>query len=1405
MRLVIDMQGAQTSSSRHRGIGRYTLALTEAIIRNRGGHDILLAVNDLFPESAAVIREEFSALLPKENIRSWHVPGPVSKASPGNQWRLRSAELMREAFLTNLRPDMVLVSSLFEGLGDDAVTSIGAFSNTVPTVAILYDLIPLIHRERYLENSVVSTWYEEKLDHLRRADLLLSISESSRQEALSHLGLSPDAVINISTAANRHFRPVVLGNAETAVLRKRYNIERPFVMYTGGIDHRKNIDGLIRAYARLPRTVRDAHQLAVVCSVRPAERAILEELGRAQGLRADELLITGFVPEEDLLALYNLCQGFVFPSWHEGFGLPALEAMSCGRAVIGSNCSSVPEVIGCEDALFDPLDDEAIAAKLEQMLTDESFRRSLEAHALEQTKRFSWDISAQRAIAAIENWQARHMSRDEAPATTYRPKLAYVSPLLPARSGISDYSAELLPVLAKHYEIEVVVDRAEVTDAWVRAHCAVRTLTWFEEHAAGYDRILYHFGNSRFHTHMFELLRRHPGMVTLHDFFLSGGLAYGDLTGITLGAWSQALYRSHGYKALGERCRAVDPNDTIWRYPCNLDVLQNSLGIIVHGENSRRLARVWYGEEAAADWAVIPHLRVAERQCERSSARRALGLGEDNFVVCSFGLMSPTKLNHRLLDVWLGSELASDPRCMLIFVGENYEGDYGRQMVQRILKSGLQQRIRITGWVDQTAFRTYLAAADVGVQLRTLSRGETSGTVLDCMNYALATIVNAHGSMSDLPPEAVWMMADEFSDDELRLALETLWRDGEGRSRLAARGRELILSRHDPAVCAAEYRAAIEVTYRRAATGRRALVEAVANLGRPPDDAALIQASQAIAAVCVPQPQPRQLLVDVTSFIAGSECPLPGELLALLDHQPHPYRVEPVYWLAQDGERYFRYARTYTCKGLGIPDIGLVDAIVDVGPYDIHRELTAVPLARGEEPLKPGRGKNMNWFRRLPARLSSVLESGIAWRERLRRIPIAGRILAWGHAFLLLDVTRRQTTLGMDALRECLQQVESRLARLEALDIQDRLNRMEEINIAQRLNHLDEMDIAHRLNGLDEMDIAHRLNSLDAMNIAHRLDSLDEMNIAHRLNSIDAMDVGKRLTMLDGLSSRLNNLEAVNVAYRLNRLDALDIANRLHVFDMINIANRLNRLDEIASTGASSAANDTANSTAPRYDQDAFYLDFENEFRGERQEIKDRFAIYLPYLTPLGDDAGARVVDVGCGRGEWLELLAENHIQAVGIDLNAAMILACQQRGLAAECREAIGYLRSQPPASLAAVTGFHLIEHLPFATLLALLDAALQALRPGGIVIFETPNPENLKVGACNFYFDPTHRHPIVPMVAEFIASQRGFARAEILRLHPYPDDHLVHEDSEAARHLNRVLYGAQDYALLAWKAHAD
>lgn len=916
------MQGAQTGS-RSRGIGRYTMSFTQAMASNFGHHEIYLALSDLFPHTVEPIRVAFDGLLPQENIRLWCAPGPLNHIQSANHWRRGAAERIREAFLASLDPSVVVISSMFEGLGDDAVTSVGHLSRAVPTAAILYDLIPLIHRRRYLNDPVTAKWYENKLNHLQQADLLLSISNSTRRECIEHLGIDGDRIVNVSTAAGPEFRVLHVDVDRQVAISNRYGLERPFVMYTGGIDHRKNIEGLIGAYARLPSDLRVAHQLAVICSIQQHDRTRLQMLARQYGMSSNELVLTGYVPDDDLICLYNMCKVFVFPSWHEGFGLPALEAMSCGRAVIGANTSSLPEVIGCDEALFDPFSSAAIESKLKQVLTCQRFRETLERHAVKQSKKFSWDRSAQLAMEALEALMSRHRPATKSTSVlSGRRRMAIVTPLPPERSGISYYNAELIPELARHYDVEVVVAQQTVTTPWSSSEYPIHDVEWFSAHAPEFERVLYHFGNSTFHLHMFSLLDKFPGVVVLHDFFLSGIIAHMEILGIVPGCWTKALYRGHGYTAVKNRFHDADIEGLKWRYPCNYEVLQNAVGVIVHSEHACRLAFQWYGAQTRRNFAQIPLLRVptTQEKQRRRNAREILGLGDHDFVICSFGMLGPTKLNHCLLEAWLGSPLRHDPHCCLIFVGENYHGEYGVQLQNVIRRSKCARRIIITGWTEMDKFRHYLSAADVGVQLRTLSRGETSAAVLDCMNNGLATIVNANGSMADLPDEGVWKLPDKFTEFQLADALMTLWRDVDRRQALGKRARQIVRALHAPDACADHCYTVIERFYAKSVTTIPALIDAIAGLDSKQHDTSMLMAMAiGIDRSISPPLVQRQLLIDISDFVHSKgngdiQRMFSNVLQEWLLHPPKEYRVEPVYAMKLHG--YF-YARRFTMKFLG--------------------------------------------------------------------------------------------------------------------------------------------------------------------------------------------------------------------------------------------------------------------------------------------------------------------------------------------------------------------------------------------------------------------------------------------------------------------------------------------------------
>lgn len=567
------------------------------------------------------------------------------------------------------------------------------------------------------------------------------------------------------------------------------------------------------------------------------------------------------------------------------------------------------------------------------------------ALVLAQAAQAGADAAAATLWSALEALLAKRPPAAEPAAG--RPPLAYISPLPPEKSGIADYSVELLAELEAYYDITLVVSVASAAGVAATApgrRLPLLTPEQFDAQAGRFPRRLYHFGNSNPHQYMFPLLERHPGIVVLHDFFLSGVIDNMERDGVQPLAYLRALYASHGHSGLLAH-KELGHNPSIWAMPSNKAVLDQAAGVIVHSDFSRTLAEQWYGPGSADSWRTLPLLRGLPRQTApeqaRADARRQLGIADGDFLVCSFGMLGPTKLNHRLLDAFLASPLARQANCRLLFVGENEGGQYGIELQRRINGKDCAAQIAITGFVSAGDYQRYLAASDAAVQLRTQTRGETSASVLDCLLHGVPTIINAHGAAASLPDEVLLKLPDLFDEAALGAALAVLLEQPARRAELAAAGRAFVRRHHAPAEVGRQYHAAIEHFSRRGPQAHyRQLLAALAAIGaggKQPDQAQLIAAAAAIAAN-QPAPAQRQLLVDISALVlvdhkTGIQRVVRSILLALIKSPPPGYRVEPVY--GEGGNRSYRYARRFTVDLLGVQSPQLEDAPIETRPGDL--------------------------------------------------------------------------------------------------------------------------------------------------------------------------------------------------------------------------------------------------------------------------------------------------------------------------------------------------------------------------------------------------------------------------------------------------------------------------------------
>jgi glycosyltransferase involved in cell wall biosynthesis len=855
---MLDLQCCQTAAAR-RGMGRFSMSLARKVVQLGREHSFSVLLNARYPKGAGSVIEQLSDLLEPGAFVLFDYP-----SLPGTRMERRHSELaaniLRNEVIQKVAPDIFHVSSLYEGESifgtAPAYLSLPSLPTILKTVTA-YDLIPLIFPSEYLTDKTYTEWFNETSAQVAGFDGLFCISEATKSDFVRQLGVPKHKAHVIYGAVDDQFQPRAARPHDPVIPRE------PFVLYVGGPDHRKNMRGLIEGYAHARAHVVTLPKLLVVCELESRQTA--EMMAYARELELGDLVVfRGYVPDGDLVKLYQACELFVFPSLYEGLGLPVIEAMQCGAAVLAGNNSSLAEIVERPEYRFDAANPKAIGAALKETLSVPGRLEEMRSYSLRRARDFTWDKSAE---LLLKGWDAMMAARTPraVPALPVRQRMAFFSPLPPAQTGIAAYSAELLEALSQSYDIDVYVDRPSI---FSHAGINVRLHTEFVLSQHAYDVIVYQVGNSPFHWYMLKYMRDYPGVIVAHDAF-TGFLYYEDFSHRAFWAAALAQNAPEAREVFERVASDADPIESaVALLPLSRELLDIGDAIIVHSAFAAEVLDAQASKATSARATIVPQLRKLEPERdsdERKAAKIAAGFGVNEFVVCTLGHVSPTKAPDSLIEGFLDFANRTQSDAKLVFVGPAEDGKR-KELLEKV-ESQQRSRIQFTDHVDAQAYDRYLAAADVIVQLRTVTRGETSRAMLDALANGVPLISNRLGAAREFPDDVV-VKIEGTGAAEVSRAIRMIFFDPALQSSLSRRAREYVSENLSPSAVARLYQSAIgDAKARRRAYARNDTMKSLAKLYR--SNKPTNEEMTAVAAALERQRSPaltRRLLIDVTDI-----------------------------------------------------------------------------------------------------------------------------------------------------------------------------------------------------------------------------------------------------------------------------------------------------------------------------------------------------------------------------------------------------------------------------------------------------------------------------------------------------------------------------------------------------------
>jgi len=739
MKIGYDLQPLQTEQSAKRGIGRFTNNIVKALLEINKDAENIVFTNELY--------ESPNLKLQNTSVKSIQYKNPKTKQDILTNNLLQLLKYQNETF------DIFHIFSPFEGYPSNLPIISPYFDKLSSKLCtVIHDFIPLHLSEHYLRDSSAKRAYYRQLKTIYNSDILFAVSEATRIDAINMLNIHPDKVVTIGEGVSDSFFKIdKIPKNNLSKIKNKFKIKEKFVLYTGGIDYRKNIEKSIEAFSKIEQSHLTDTSYVIVCEIFDDDRKRLMSIAKDLGVE-NNVVLTGFISDEDLNLLYNSCSFFVFPSIVEGFGLPLLEAMTCGAPVIGSFGSSIFELIEDEEYAFNPENIDEISSLMSKMLSNDDFCQKSKIHSLKKASEYSWNNTASKITSAYQKFDK--FSKQS--SFIKKPRIAYFSPLPPKKSGIADYSASILPFLEKHLDVDIFIDDYECTDNYINENFNLISYHEFPNlhEQQPYDAVIYQMGNSENHVYMFDFVKKYPGIVVLHDVYLSGVLFW--ITGKVgkTDEFIEEVIYSHGEqgKKLVDKAKKnlISWDKLIWEFQLNKRFIENSTQILVHS-NWDKQQILSQNPQFDKKISLIHQLSPIVIRSDNNQVKEKLGFTSDDFIICSFGFVVTTKKIHSVIEN-LKSFLENTKNAKYVIVGDTSD-PYGQSLHKLVKELHLENRVIFTDYVDENTYQNYLQICDLCISLRINARAGTSASINHAIGAGIPTIISDDDSFRDYSDE----------------------------------------------------------------------------------------------------------------------------------------------------------------------------------------------------------------------------------------------------------------------------------------------------------------------------------------------------------------------------------------------------------------------------------------------------------------------------------------------------------------------------------------------------------------------------------------------------------------------------------------------------------------------------